>query len=77
MGRLKASAGARTKAFLGKLAPLIRKPTPHAYALSTLLLGGATTAFGMALIYIPAGVILAGLQLTALALLVINVPRAK
>jgi CBS-domain-containing membrane protein len=55
----------------------LKPPSPRTRALATLLAGGAVTATGTALIYLPAGVILGGLQLTAFALLVINVPKDR
>lgn len=70
MGRL-----SRISRALGKVAKQ-RSLSPRGRALATLIAGGATTSVGVAMIYLPAGVILAGLQLTALALLLINVPKA-
>lgn len=74
MGRLSRCA----KALAKTIAPIAAwRPSAKGTALSTLVAGGLLTSIGTGMIFAPAGVILAGLQLTALALLVINVPRGR
>jgi hypothetical protein len=49
---------------------------PRLVALAASLIGGALTAVGVAMVYLPAGVIVGGVGLAAFGLFVIDVDRA-
>lgn len=75
MERLKRRAKARIKLTISRARQLVTaaKPGPRGVALGVMVIGGATTAVGVGLIFTPAGIILAGLELTVFALEVLDV----